>query len=799
MKLPLSWIKDYVDVTEDIQTLCKKMVDIGLEIEEVVYLGENVTNVKVCQIVEIAQHPNAERLLCCKVDIGTEIIPIVTNDHHVKVGDKVPVALHNATLASGLHITKGKMRGEESWGMFCGAEELGINADMYPNADVDGVLVLQDGAVVGADIRGEVGLDDYVLDVNVTANRQDCNSVLGLAREVAVALGKTCREPNLSYTESNVETSSLVSVDVQATDICKGYYMQGVTDVKIEKSPIWLTQRLAKVGLHGINNLVDITNYVLYEIGQPMHAFDYADITDQTIVVRRANDGEKIVPLDGKEYVLNNDDLVIADKTRAVGLAGIMGGANSGIKNETSCVLFESASFARLNIRRTGRRLGLRSDSSARFEKGIETYTNNLGLSRALHLVEQLGCGKVTHGRISIGEVAGSRTISFNKKRIKSLLGIDIPNEQVVSILNSLNIQTTIDNLPERKGTFVTCIVPPYRDDITRDCDIIEELIRVYGYDNIKGTLMDKSRITCGGKTPENRRIDEVKTVLNGMRYNECIFYPLAGKALFEKASINPIDESLYIKVLNPIGEELSLMNRSLAPNMLQCVALNLSRGNRMLRLFEVGKAYLADKLPLEQLPTEQKRLSMCATEVSFDDFRIDVLQVVRNLTCGKLKLERANSDVLHTGIAADIFVDDVNVGHFGKIHPQIAANFDIDVDCMYAELYLDKLLANVRGDVKYQTFAKFPAVSRDFAFLCDEDIPAQAVLDEFLSIYMVESAELFDVYRDAKLGAGKKSLAITVVFRDRKKTLQDTDIEKQSVRVLKALKDKYGVTLREQ
>ena len=792
MKLPLSWIKEYVDVTEDIQTLCDKMVGIGLEIEEVVYLGENVTNVKVCQIVEITQHPNAERLLCCKVDIGSELIPIVTNDHHVKVGDKVPVALHNATLANGLHITKGKMRGEESWGMFCGAEELGINGDFYPNADVDGVLVLRDSAVVGTDIRSEVGIDDYVLDVSVTANRQDCNSVLGLAREVAVALGKTCREPDVSYTESGVETTSLVHVDVQATDICKGYYMQGVTDVKIEKSPVWLTQRLAKVGLHGINNLVDITNYVLYEIGQPMHAFDYADIHDHEIIVRRARDGEKIVPLDGKEYVLNNDDLVIADKTRAVGLAGIMGGADSGIKDETNCVLFESASFARLNIRRTGRRLGLRSDSSARFEKGIETYTNNLGLSRALHLVEQLGCGKVTRGRISIGEVAESKKLTFDKKRIKSLLGIKIPDGQILSILSSLNISTNID------GNTVTCIVPPYRDDIVRDCDIVEELIRVYGYDNIKGTLMEKSRITCGGKTAENKLIDGMKNVLSGLKYNECIFYPFAGKALFENASVNAVDENQYIKVLNPIGEELSLMNRSLAPNMLQCVALNLSRGNRSLRLFEVGKVYLADKLPLEKLPTEQRRLSICATEVSFDDFRADVLQVVRNLTAGKVRLERANTELLHPGISADVFANDIEVGHFGKLHPQVAANFDIDVDCMFAELNLDKLLATARGDVKYQTFAKFPSVSRDFAFLCDEDTPAQAVLDEFLNIYMVESAELFDVYRDEKLGAGKKSLAITVVFRDRKKTLQDADIEKQSGRALKSLKDKYGVTLRE-
>lgn len=793
MKLPLSWIKEFVDVDVDVQTLCDKMVAIGLEIEEVVYLGEHVTNVKVCQIKEIAQHPNAERLLCCKVDVGGETIPIVTNDHHLKAGDKVPVALHGAYLANGLHITKGKMRGEESYGMFCGAEELGINVDMYPNADADGVLILRDNAVVGEDIRKEVGLDDYVLDVAVTANRQDCNSVLGLSREVAVALGKKCREPDVSYSEGEVATDDLVKVDIKAKDICKGYFMQGVTDVKIARSPVWLTSRLAKVGLHGINNLVDITNYVLFEIGQPMHAFDYADIDDHKIVVRRAKDGEKIIPLDGKEYTLCGEDLVIADEDRAVGLAGIMGGANSGIKPSTNCVLFESATFARMNVRRTGHRLGLRSDSSARFEKGIETYTNNLGLSRALHLVEQLGCGKVTRGRIGIGEIAQSRTIVFDKRRISRLLGIGIPDERILDILGALNISTTID------GNTVSCIVPPYRDDIARDCDIVEELIRVYGYDNIVGTLMEKSRITCGGKTTEEKRIDLLKNVLCGLRYNECVFYPFAGKALFDKASVTPTDESKYIKVMNPIGEELSMMNRSLAPNMLQCVALNLSRNNSELRLFETGKAYLAQELPLAALPYEQKRLSVCATDIDFDAFREDILQVIRCISDGTLRLVRSDCDILHPGISADIIVDGVKIGYFGKIHPQIAANFDIETDCMYAEICLDKLFEQARSEIKYRTFPKYPAVSRDFAFLCDEDVAAQDVLNEFLALASTESAQLFDVYRDDKLGAGKKSLAITVVFRDRNKTLQDSDIEKQCGRALRALKEKYGVTLREQ
>lgn len=790
MKVPLSWIKEYVDVTEDIDTLCRKMVNIGLEIEEVTYLGENVTNVKIGQIKEIKQHPNAERLLCCKVDVG-EIVPIVTNDHHLKVGDKVPVALNNARLANGMHITKGKMRGEPSDGMFCGSEELGITKDYYEGADTDGVLVLSPDAQVGADVRQEVNIDDYVLDVNVTSNRQDCNSVVGLAREVAVALGKTCREPQTDYTEQSQNTSDMVTVDVAAKDLCRGYFMQGVTDVTIRSSPVWMTSRLAKVGLHGINNLVDITNYVLFEIGQPMHAFDYDDITDKTIVVRRAQEGEKIIPLDGKEYVLTSEDLVIADKTRAVGLAGIMGGANSGIKNSTTCVMFESATFARGNVRKTSRRLGLRSDSSARFEKGIETYTNNVGLSRALHLVQQLDCGKVTKGRICIGRQAESRTVAFAKDKIRRLLGIVIPDDKIKEILNALNIQVSLT-----KDT-VTCIVPPYRDDIVRDCDIVEELIRVYGYDNINGTLMENSHITCGGKTEEETKCDRLRTVLTGMRYNECVFYPFGGKALFDKASLTPVDEGKYIRILNPIGEELSLMNRSLVPNMLQCVSLNLTRSVHDLRLFEIGKAYLATSLPLTQLPKEEKRLCVAATEVTYDAFSQSVLQAVHAFAKDGIKLVRSQRDILHPGISADILIDGKVCGSMGKIHPQIAKNFDISVDCFVAELTLEDVFEKDSENFRYKPFGKFPSVTRDFAFVADEDVAAQDLLDEFLCLPQVAQASLFDVYRSPQLGEGKKSLAVTVEFKDNNKTLQDEDVAKPVAKALKNIKEKYGAELR--
>lgn len=794
MKAPISWLREYVDIDVDIETLCRKMVDIGFEIEEVDYLGSKINNIVVGQITEISQHPNADRLRCCKVNIGSEIIPIVTNDQHVAVGDKVPVALHDAHTANGLHIKKGKMRGEESHGMFCGGEELGVTADMYPNADMDGVLVLQSTATVGEDIRREVGLDDYVLDFNITSNRQDCNSIYGLAREVAVALGKKCRPLDVSYTvSSDTNTSQLVDVDVQNTELCNGYLMQGVTDVAIAKSPLWMTSRLAKVGLHGINNLVDITNYVLWEVGQPMHAFDYRDITDKKIVVRSANKGEKITVLDGKEYQLDTTDLVIADNNRAVGLAGVMGGLNSGIKDSTTTVLFESARFSRENIRRTSRRLGLRSDSSARFEKGVDSYSPEVGLDRALNLICQLQCGKVTLGRISkTVENNWNNNITFEKSRVKQLLGISVEDEKVKSILESLGIKCEI------KGETISCIAPRWREyDLRLDCDIIEEIIRVHGYDNIFGTLMNDTAITIGGKPQHVKAIDKAKGILVGMRYNECIFYPFAGSALYNK-SVKNYDTSKNIALINPIAEDLAFMNRELYHNMLQCISLNHSRKNYKLRLFESGKVYLTDELPLQRLPIEENRICMASTYAeNIDQFKQEVLQLLYSYV-DDVKFVEGTSPWLHPGVSADVMCGDECVAVFGKVHPEVAKNFDFATDVYAAEIRIDALNAHADKTFRYQTFAKFPSIDRDFALVMKEEVHAQDIVDCFTKIPLCENVKVFDVYRNAaQLGEGNKSIAVTVTFRDKNKTLEDKNIEKQLSSCLKELQEKYGATLR--
>ena len=457
-------------------------------------------------------------------------------------------------------------------------------------------MILDKDTPVGVDVKPVLGLDDYLIDVGVTSNRPDCQSVLGLAREVAVAIGKPFKMPEISYVPDNSSNvSDYVNVEVSAQDLCPTYLMAAVKDVKIGESPLWMKRRLRGMGLRAISNMVDITNYVLLEMGQPMHAFDHKDILDNQIIVRRAKNNETIVPFDEKTYTLDDDVLVIADRERAVGLAGIMGGKNSGIKEDTQTVVFEAAKFKRENIRKSSRKLGIRSDSSARFEKGVNSFTTHLALKRAMQLVQQLGCGTCTGGVIDISaEKIQKNTLSFKFSRIKKLLGISVPESEVIRILSLLGIETKIEN------KVVTCLIPEYRDDLERDCDIIEEIIRVYGYDHIKPTLLTKSSITFGGKTEKQALVDKAKEVLVGLGCSEIITYAFFGKSSIDKLCVKQ-DSELYnlIRIKNPLGEEVSCMRSTLIPGMLSSLALNQSRANEKATLFEFGKVFVPDKLQL--------------------------------------------------------------------------------------------------------------------------------------------------------------------------------------------------------
>lgn len=795
MKASLNWLKEFVDIDVDVKTLCEKLVSVGFEVEEVIDLSEAFSGVVVGQILSLEQHPNADKLKVCQVDVGDRTVQIVTNAKNLAVGNKVPVSLDGAILNDGTHIKPGELRGVKSDGMFCGGEELGADDSIYPGASGDSVLVLFDDETVGASMTEVLGFNDYVLDVGVTPNRPDCNSIWGIAREVAVALGKTCRVPDISFTETEgTSISDYVDATVKAPELCPNYNMQAVCDVKIEKSPLWMTRRLKTVGIKGKNNLVDITNYVLTEIGQPMHAFDQTDIHDKTVIVRRAEEGESIVLLDGKEYKLNSDVLVIADAERPVGLAGIMGGGESGIKDTTTAVVFESAVFAKENIRKVSRSLGVRSDSSARFEKGVEQFTADFALSRALHLTQQLGAGKVVKGRIAIGQPKEKRTVEFPFSRIEWLLGIAVPKDNVVNILNLLGIETEIR--ASDCGEIVHCIVPEYRDDLEADCDMIEEIIRVYGYDKIVPTLLKNASVTKGGKTESQNREDAMKRILVGEAYNEITTYSFGGRMMYERIGLDP-DKEKAIRVRNPLGEEFSIMRTTLVPNMLSIIESNLNKKNSHLKLFEYGKRYIAEEVPLTvNQPEEIHTLCLGTSGNDFFDMSRTIKLLLNSFNI-EYEVVRSSVSYMHPGVSADIIVNGKAIGYFGKLHPAVKDNYGFNEDVFVAELNYDEIERNAVLYEKYKGFGRYPTSSRDLAILVANDVLAGDIEREIKEVSsLIMNVELFDVYRSPILGS-KKSLAFSITFGSLERTLKDDEIESATKAVLDRLEARFDAKLR--
>ena len=718
---------------------------------------------------------------------------IITAAQNVFVGAQVPVALNNSKLADGTIIKNSKLRGLPSQGMFCGGDELGVNNANYPNAEVDGILILDQNETIGDDLINVLGLDDYVLDFAVTFNRPDCNSIYGLAREVSVALNKPLKPLQIDFEEnSQSETNSLVSVEVLATNLCPAYYMQGATDIKIQKSPLWLSRRLSACGVNSINNLVDITNYVLLEVGQPMHAFDYQDITDKTIVVRKANKGEKIIPLNQKEYELNENVLVIADKNRPVGLAGVMGGANSGIKDTTTCVMFESAKFIRENIRRTSRQLAIRTDSSSRFEKGVDSFTARVALARALHLVNQLDCGKVTRNRIEVvTEKEEDKTLSFSFDRIKNLLGISIPQETVKNILESLEIKTTI------KDNVITCTPPQYRDDLQRDCDYIEEIIRVYGYDNITSTLLADTQITVSKKSEKQRLIDTALQTFTGLGYHQCITYTFGGKLLYEKMLVDKSQQIAdCVAILNPLGEEFTYLRQSILPHLLSVVASNESHKNDKANLFEISKVFFKNDDATKQ-PIEINKLCITTSTGDFYDIKADIVSFL-GLFGINAKFVRSKETFLHSGISADVIVNDVAIGYIGELHPVVKKNFDLNQKIYVAEINLDAVLELKANTIKYAPIPRLPSVDRDLALVVKVEVAVQDLIDTIKATSkMCESVSLFDVYQGEQVAKGYKSVALSLRFRVPNRTLNDKDIEPQIKKILKTLEENFAAVLR--
>lgn len=812
MKVPFSWLKDYVDIDVTAQELAEKLFSCGFEVEELSYLGEKINRVVVGEIKALTPHPDSDHMQICVVDCGEEYgreLQIVTGAPNVYVGMKTPCALDNSTVVESnpamleknpdgiKKIKKGKLRGVESFGMLCSGEELGINDDFYPGAEVNGLLDLAKDAPVGEDIKKIVGLDDWIFDISVTANRPDCQCVLGIAREVAAVLKKPFKAPDFSYT-AHKTTAKPVTVEVQAPDLCPRYVGRFVEDVQGGVSPAWMRKRLALSGIRSISPVVDITNFVLLEMGQPMHAFDADDIGGRKIVVRRAAEGEKIVTLDEKEFTLTPDNLVICDGNKPVALAGIMGGLNSEIKSTTKNVFFESAKFARDNVRKTSRALGQSSDSSARFEKGVDAYTNALGMDRALHLIEELGCGKVTDLNEDVCSVSlAPRTMTASVAKINALLGIVVPDDEILSILTRLNFK------PEINGDALKVEIPGYRDDVDGYPDLAEEIIRMYGYDHITPTFLEKASVTGGGLTDGQKKELHLKNVLRLQGFSEAYNYSFYSPKDLDLMKL-PADaaERNAVKILNPISEELSIMRTFLAPSMLMNAVRNIRRGNDEGREFEVANVYVPKNTAASEQPEERKHvvLGVWGGKNDFFDMKgaVERLGEIFHLS---FAYERAQKPYLHPGVSANVIVDGTVVGQIGELDPTIALSLGLDKKVYLGEIDLKAIEGSMDDGIRYKNLPKFPAVKRDLALLADEKLTCAEVEEVLIhSCKYVTAAKLFDVYRGGQVPEGKKSMAFTLTFTpdaQTEKAFTPEMLDGYVKKILNNLKFKLGVELR--
>ncbi len=764
MVVPFSWLKDYVDIDVTAEQLQEKLFSCGFEVEELTYLGKDVTGVFTGKITACEKHPDADRLTVCQVDCGAlgarQICTAATN---VFVGAIVPCALDGATV---LHdggvqkIKNGKLRGVASEGMFCSGEELGINDDFYVGAEFDGILILDGDTPVGADIRPIVGIDDYLFDIGVTANRPDCQSVVGIAREVAAVLNKPFKAPATDYT--TVATDKKIPVTVHEPALCPRYVGHLVEDVKIGTSPRWLRRRLALCGLRSVSDVVDITNFILLELGQPMHAFDEAFLQGGEINVRRAKKGETITTLDEKEFELSEDNLLICDGNRGVAIAGIMGGLNSEIKPTTKAVFFEAAKFARDSVRKTSRALGQRSDSSSRFEKGVDAYTAELAMNRALHLMQELGCGTPTDYRADENaQELVNKQITTSYAALNGILGIEVPKADVIAILQKLDFGV-VDH-----GDTFTATVPLYREDVDSFPDLAEEVIRMYGYSHVQPTFLKRATVTRGGLNLAQKQELKCKQTLANEGYMEALNYSFYSPKDFDLLRL-PEDapERKAIKIMNPIGEDLSVMRTVLAPSMLANIVRNVRRGNQSGGLFELANVYLANELPLTDFPEERKHLVIGLWgEGDFFTLKgaIEALAEAFEL---KLSFTAGERAFLHPGVTAVVKMGEKEVGFLGELHPAIAEELALERKVYLAELDYDLIKKKFAKEITYRHLPKFADVERDLAVVVDEKVSCAEMEAVILrAVKACKKAELFDVYRSEQVGAGKKSMAFRLTF----------------------------------
>lgn len=785
MNLSMKWLSDYVDVGPITpREFAEAMTMSGSKVEGWEQEGSGIRNVVVGKVAEIVRHPNSDHLFICQIDVGTGTnVQIVTGAQNVHAGDFVPAALHDSDLPDGTHIKKGKLRGEESCGMLCSLSELGLTVHDFPYAVEDGIFILQEPDLKpGQDIQSAIGLNDICVEFEITSNRPDCLSVTGLAREAAVTFNQplNIKQPVVQKTTGDIH--SLLSIEVAAPDLCLRYAARMIKNIKVGPSPRWMRERLRASGVRPINNIVDITNYVMLEYGQPMHAFDYKFVEGGKIIVRRANDGETLETLDGVERKLTSDMLVIADEKKPSAIAGLMGGEFSGIADGTNTIVFESACFSGPSVRLTAKKLGMRTEASGRFEKQLDPATCIPAVERACELIELLGAGEVVGGTIDVDNSDHSeRRIPLEPDWINQFIGINMPVEEMHRILTRLDCKIDGDDV----------IPPSFRSDLEHKADISEEIARFYGYDKIPVSAI---RGVANGKyTPEQKFERRINRVLQAQGLYEVSTYSFISPKYYDKINL-PADSSYRncVVIRNPLGEDTSVMRTTTIPSMLEVLSRNYNNRNKTAALYEVGKVYIPQKG--QPLPAENPVVVMGMYGEGYDFFSLKgiVETLLRSLGIEGCEFTaKTDHPTFHPGRCAVIRIGETVLGEMGEIHPSVLENYTIETRAYVACLDMETLLRSVAPEKGYRPLPKFPASTRDLALICDEELPVAELEQAITSAVgnVLEEISLFDVYRGAQVETGKKSVAYNLVLRTPDRTLTDEEADAAVKRALKALK----------
>ena len=805
MNTALSWIKAYVpDLECTDQEYMDAMTLSGTKVEGYSRRDKNLEKIVVGQIDRIERHPDADKLIVCQVNIGSEVIQIVTGAPNVKEGDKVPVVLDGGKVAGGhdggplpeegISIKAGKLRGVPSNGMMCSIEELGSDRNMYPEAPEFGIYLFEDDVEVGSDAIEALGLHDTVFEYEVTSNRVDCYSVIGIAREAAATFRKPFYPPQVTVTGNGGDVNEHISVEVEDKELCPRYCARVCTNIQIGPSPKWMQRRLAASGIRPINNLVDITNYVMEEYGQPMHAYDLDTIAGHKIIVRRAKDGDVFRTLDGQDRNLDADVLMICDAEKEVGIAGIMGGENSMITDEVKTVLFEAASFNGANIRKSAKRVGLRTDASGKFEKGLDPCNAEAAINRACQLIEELGCGEVVDGMVDVcGGLKQEVVLPFEPDRYNKLLGTDVSKEEMLDIFR--RIEVSYDPAAD------TLTIPTFRQDLLRQCDIAEEVARFHGYDKIPSTLPNGEATT--GKLPFKLRIEQkARDIAEYCGFSQGMCYSFESPKVFDKLLLDADDPARHaISIANPLGEDFSIMRTISLNGMLTSLATNYNRRNKDVRLYELGNIYVPKALPLTELPDERMQFTLgmygdgdfFTMKGVIEEF-FDSIGLHKRITYDP----NAGKNFLHPGRAAKVIYEGTVLGYLGEVHPEVCDNYDMKTKAYVAVLDMPQILPYATFDRKYEGIAKYPAVMRDISMV----VPSKIMVGQIEAVIaqrggrILEDYQLFDIYEGDQIREGYKSVAYSITFRAKDRTLEDADITAAMKKILNGLEG-MGIELR--